>query len=111
MEHESVALLRADIAALRGDFAAIRQDLGVLDARTDALENWRERYLAQDDQVVAKLFTKIDELVASLGEARADISRIRGERDAERRMTLTIISLLSAVCGGLATNFLHFSGH
>jgi hypothetical protein len=111
MDQDSVALLRADIAALRGDFSTIRQDLGVLDARTDALENWRERYLAQDDQVVSKLFTKIDELVAALSEVRNDLSRIRGERDAERRMTITIISLLSAVCGGLATNFLHFPGH
>jgi hypothetical protein len=111
MDQDSVAVLRADIAALRGDFAAIRQDLGVLDARTDALENWRERYLAQDDQVVSKLFTKVDELVAGLSEMRADLSRIRGERDAERRMTITVVSLLSALCGGLATNFLHFPGH
>ncbi len=111
MDQDSVTLLRADIAALRGDCAGIRQDLGVLDARTDALENWRERYVAQDDQVVNKLFAKVDELVAALSEMRADLSRIRGERDAERRMTITVVSLLSALCGGLATNFLHFPGH
>jgi ribosomal 50S subunit-associated protein YjgA (DUF615 family) len=111
MEQDSVTLLRTDIAALRGDFAKIRQDLSVLDARTDALENWRERYLAQEDQVFDKVFAKVDQLVAALSEMRADLSRIRGERDAERRMTITVISLLSAICGGLATNFLHFPGH
>jgi hypothetical protein len=39
----------SELSALRGDLMMIRQDLGVLDARADALENWRERYLTQDD--------------------------------------------------------------
>jgi hypothetical protein len=99
MESDSVSLLRADIAALRGDLTGIRQNLGVLDARTDALENWRERYLKQEDKVIS-----------ALAEIRADLARIRGERDAERRMSITVVSLLSAICGGLATNLLHFPG-
>jgi ribosomal 50S subunit-associated protein YjgA (DUF615 family) len=110
MDQDSVALLRTDIAALRADVMTVRQDSSVLDARLDSLENWRERYLTQEDHVVGKLFTKVDELVASFGDMRAELSRIRGERDAERRTMITIIGLLSAVCGGLATNILHFTG-
>jgi hypothetical protein len=111
MESESVSHLRSEIAALRGDAGKFRQDFGVLDARIDALENWRERYLAQEDQVFAKLFAKVEELTAALSGLRSELSRMGGERDAERRVTMTIVSLLSALCGGLATNFLHFSGH
>jgi len=101
----------SELSALRGDLMMIRQDLGVLDARADALENWRERYLTQDDQVVGKLFTKVDELVAALGGMRADLARMRGERDAEGRITIAIIGLLSALSGGLATNLFHWPGH
>jgi phosphoglycolate phosphatase-like HAD superfamily hydrolase len=101
----------SELSALRGDLMMIRQDLGVLDARADALENWRERYLTQDDQVVGKLFTKVDELVAALGGMRADLARMRGERDAEGRVTIAIIGLLSALCGGLATNIFHWPSH
>jgi hypothetical protein len=111
MELESVSLLRSDVAAMRGDVGKSRQDYSVLDARVDALENWRERYLVQQDQVLAKLFSKADELTAALSEFRANLSRIIGERDAERRMTMTIVSLLSALCGGLAADFFHNAGH
>jgi ribosomal 50S subunit-associated protein YjgA (DUF615 family) len=111
MESESVSLLRSDVAAMRGDIGKSRQDYSVLDARVDALENWRERYLAHDDQVVAKLFAKVDELTAALSEFRSNLSHLSGERAAERRVTMTIVSLLSALCGGLAANFLHISGH
>jgi ribosomal 50S subunit-associated protein YjgA (DUF615 family) len=111
METESATFLRADVAAMRGDLARVGQDHGVLDARVDALENWRERYLAQEDQIFAKLFLKVDDLTTALSELRAELSRMRGERDAERRVTITIVSLLSALCGGLATNFLHVAGH
>jgi hypothetical protein len=111
MDSDSVSHLRSDIAAMRGDAGKTRQDFGVLDARIDALENWRERYLAQEDQVLAELFAKVDDLTAAMSGLRADLSRMGGERDAERRLTITIVSLLSALCGGLATNFLHFSGH
>jgi hypothetical protein len=100
-------MLRTDVASLRGDVAAIRQDIGVLEAKSDSLEAWRLRYLVQEDQVISKLFTKIDELVASLGDMRADISRIRGERDAERRSSMMIISVLSAACGGLLASLFH----
>ncbi|HQT39178.1 MAG TPA: hypothetical protein PK231_07115 [Acidocella sp.] len=109
MESEDVSLLRADVAAMRGDLMTVRQNIGVLDARADALENWRERYLTQEEQVVAKLFNKVDELVASLSGMRADFARMRGERDAEGRITIAIVGLLSALCGGLATNIFH--GH
>jgi hypothetical protein len=100
-------MLLTDVASLRGDVAAIRQDIGVLEAKSDSMEAWRLRYLVQEDQVISKLFTKIDELVASLGDMRADISRIRGERDAERRSSMMIISVLSAACGGLLASLFH----
>ncbi len=107
MDSDSVTMLRTDVASLRGDVAAIRQDIGILEAKSDSLEAWRLRYLVQEDQVISKLFTKIDELVASLGDMRADISRIRGERDAERRSSMMIISVLSAACGGLLASLFH----
>ncbi|HQT63927.1 MAG: hypothetical protein B7Z75_03910 [Acidocella sp. 20-57-95] len=109
MEPENIALLRSDVAGMRADLMRVRQDIGVLDARADALENWRERYLSQEELVVGKLFTKVDELVASLSAMRADVSRMGGERDAEGRITIAIVGLLSALCGGLATNIFH--GH
>ncbi|GLR67552.1 hypothetical protein GCM10010909_22330 [Acidocella aquatica] len=106
MDSDSVTVLRLDIAGLRNDVNGIRQDIGVLEAKADSLESWRVRYLAQEDQIIGKLFTKVDELVAGLSDMRADISRIRGERDAERRMSVAIISLLSAACGGLIASLL-----
>ena len=110
-EPESVSLLRSDIAAMRGDIGSFRQSCGVLDARVDALENWRERYLAQEDKTFTKLFEKVDELTAAISELRSQLSRMGGERDAERRLTMTVVSILSALCGGLATNFIHLAGH
>ncbi len=107
MDTDSVAVLRLDIAGLRNDVNGIRQDIGVLEAKADSLEAWRVRYLAQEDQVIGKLFNKVDELVMGLSDMRADIARIRGERDAERRMSVAIISLLSAACGGLIASLLH----
>ncbi|MBB5373651.1 hypothetical protein [Acidocella aromatica] len=104
---DTVALLRTDIAGLRNDISGIRQDIGILEAKADAVEAWRIRYLAQEDQVVGKLFTKVDELMAGLNDMRADLARIRGERDAERRISVMIISLLSAVCGGLCARIFH----
>jgi len=111
MESDAVASLRADIGAIRSDLGKVTQEHGVLDARVDALEMWRERYLAQEDQIFAKLFVKVDDLTAALSELRSELARMRGERDAERRATMTIISLLSALSGGLAANFFHFPGH
>jgi len=110
-EMETVSLLRSDIAAMRGDVGSFRQSCGVLDARVDALENWRERYLAQEDKTFTKLFEKVDELTAAISQIRSQLSRMGGERDAERRLTMTVVSILSALCGGLATNFIHLSGH
>jgi len=110
-EAESVSLLRSDIAAMRADAGSFRQNFGVLDARIDALENWRERYLAQEDKTFAKLFEKVDELTAAISELRSQLSRLGGERDAERQLTMTVVSILSALCGGLATNFIHLAGH
>ncbi|MDD2795822.1 hypothetical protein [Acidocella sp.] len=107
MDTDSVAVLRLDIAGLRNDVNGIRQDIGVLEGKADSLEAWRIRYLAQEDQVIGKLFNKVDELVMGLSDMRADIARIRGERDAERRMSVAIISLLSAACGGLIASLLH----
>jgi hypothetical protein len=107
METEVITLLRSDIAGLRIDVTAIRQDIGVLETKADSLEAWRIRYLAQEDQVINKLFTKIDELVSGLSDVREDLSRIRGERDAERRMSVMLISLLSAACGGLVASLFH----
>jgi predicted RNase H-like nuclease (RuvC/YqgF family) len=107
MDSDSAAILRADIAALRGNITEMRQDISTLEAKSDSLEAWRVRYLVQEDQVISKLFAKIDELVTALGDMRADLSRIRGERDAERRLSMMIISLLSAVCGGLIGSFYH----
>jgi hypothetical protein len=107
MEIDAITLLRSDIAGLRQDVTAIRQDIGVLETKADTLETWRVRYLAQEDQIINKLFAKVDELVAGLGEVREDLSRLRGERDAERRISMMLISLLSAVCGGLATSLFH----
>jgi hypothetical protein len=49
----------------------------------------------------------VDELVAGLSDMRSDLSRIRGERDAERRTSMMIISLLSAACGGLIASLFH----
>ena len=107
METEAIALLRSDIAGLRIDVTAIRQDIGILETKADSLETWRIRYLAQEDQVISKLFTKTDELVSGLSDVREDLSRIRGERDAERRMSVMLISLLSAACGGLVASLFH----
>lgn len=107
MDLESVALLRSDIAGLRSDVTGIRQDIGMLEAKADSLEAWRIRYLTQEDQVIGKLFGKVDELVAGLSDMRADLSRIRGERDAERRISMMVISLLSAACGGLIASLFH----
>ncbi|MDE8345615.1 MAG: hypothetical protein POH28_05490 [Acidocella sp.] len=95
------------LIALRGDVGALRQDVGALEARADSLEAWRVRYLVQEDQVIAKLFDKIDEIVSSFSDMRADVARIRGERDAERRTSMMIISLLSAACGGLVASLFH----
>ena len=107
MDTEAVALLRADVIALRGEVATMRQDIGSLEAKSDSIEAWRTRYLTQEDQILNKLFTKVDDLAAALGEMRADLYRIRGERDAERRISVMVISLLSAACGGLATSMFH----
>lgn len=107
MESEFLGSLRADLGALRQDVNAVRQDIGVLEARADSLEAWRVRYLVQEDQVIAKLFSKVDELVMSFSDLRADVARIRGERDAERRTSMMIISLLSAACGGLVASLFH----
>lgn len=102
-----LALLRNDIAGLQHNVTAIRQDIGILETKAESLETWRIQYLAQEDQIINKLFAKIDELVTGLGDVREDLSRIRGERDAERRLNMTLVSLLSAVCGGLATSLFH----
>jgi len=107
MDSDAVALLRSDISGLRNDVASIRQDLGVLEAKAESLETWRVRYLVQEDQVITKLFGRVDALVAGLSDMRSDLSRIRGERDAERRISMMVISLLSAICGGLVTSFFH----
>ncbi len=107
METDSIVLLRGDIAGLRNDITAMRQDIGILEAKADSLETWRVRYLAHEDQVISKLFSKVDELVAGLSDMRADLSRIRGERDAERRMSMMLVSVLSAACGGLAASLFH----
>ncbi len=107
MDQDMFAGLRSDVAGIRNDISAMRQDIGVLEAKADSLEAWRVRYLVQEDQVVAKIFTKMDELVGGLGDMRADLFRIRGERDAERRVSMMVVSILSAVCGGLATSLFH----
>jgi hypothetical protein len=107
MDSNSVAILRSDIAGLRNDVNGIRQDIGILEAKADSLETWRVRYLAQEDQVIGKLFGKVDELVAGLSDMRSNLSRIRGERDAERRTSMAIVSLLSAACGGLIASLFH----
>lgn len=107
MDIDTVALLRTDIAGLRNDISGIRQDIGILEAKADALETWRVRYLAQEDLVIGKLFAKVDELVMGLSDMRADLARMRGERDAERRVSTMIISVLSAACGGLCARLFH----
>ncbi len=107
MDTESVAVLRSDIAGLRNDVSGIRQDIGVLEAKADSLESWRVRYLAQEDQVIGKLFAKVDELVSGLSDMRSDLSRIRGERDVERRASMMMVSLLSAAVGGLIASLFH----
>ncbi|MBU6419056.1 MAG: hypothetical protein KGQ79_04935 [Proteobacteria bacterium] len=107
MDQDIFGALRLDFAGIRSDISAIRQDISVLETKADSIEAWRVRYLAQEDQVVAKIFAKVDELVTGLGDMRADLFRIRGERDAERRLSLMIVSILSAVCGGLVTSLFH----
>ena len=107
MDTDSVTVLRSDIADLRNEVNGIRQDIGVLETKADSLETWRVRYLAQEDQIIGKLFTKVDELVAGLSDMRSDISRLHGERDAEHRTSMMIIGLLSAACGGLIASLFH----
>ena len=107
MDQDLVTALRTDLAGIKNDISAVRQDIRVLEAKAESLETWRVRYLAQEDQVVAKIFTKVDELVGGLADMRADLCRIRGERDAERRLSFMIVSILSAVCGGLVTSLFH----
>ncbi len=107
MDSDEVAVLQADMAALRADMIGMRQELNMLETNADTFEAWRARYLVQGDQVTAKLFAKIDELVTALSDVRADLARIRGEREAERRNSLALVSVLSAACGGLAGTFFH----
>jgi predicted RNase H-like nuclease (RuvC/YqgF family) len=107
MGSDEVAVLQAEMAALRADMIGMRQELGMLQTEADTLEAWRVRYLSQEDQVIAKLFCKIDELVTAVSDVRADLSRIRGEREAERRNSLALVSVLSAACGGLAGTLFH----
>jgi predicted RNase H-like nuclease (RuvC/YqgF family) len=107
MEQDTVAALRSDVSGLRETVADIRRDIGALEARADSFEAWRVRYLVQEDQLIGKLFAKIDELVTALSDMRADLSRMRGERDAERRTSMMIISVLSAACGGLFASLFH----
>jgi hypothetical protein len=107
MDEAAGAALHAELSAMRGDIHAIRQDIGVLEAKADSLEAWRVRYLVQEDQLIGKLFAKIDELAAGLSDMRADLSRMRGERDAERRTSMMIVSILSAACGGLFASMFH----
>ncbi len=107
MESETIALLRGDIIATRNEVTNIRQDVGGLQAKADSLEAWRVRYLVQEDQVINKLFGKIDEIMKDFADIRADLSRVRGEREAERRTSMMIVSLLSATCGGLLASLFH----
>jgi len=107
MEQDTVAALRSDVSGLRENVADIRRDIGALEALADSFEAWRVRYLVQEDQLIGKLFAKIDELVTALSDMRADLSRMRGERDAERRTSMMIISVLSAACGGLFASLFH----
>lgn len=107
MDQDAFNALRGDVAGIRNDIGAMRQDISVLEAKAESLEAWRVRYLVQEDQIVAKIFAKVDELVGGLSDMRADLFRIRGERDAERRGSLMVVSILSAVCGGLATSLFH----
>ncbi len=107
MDSETILLLRGDIAATRNDVTNMRQDIGSLQAKADSLEAWRVRYLVQEDQVINKLFNKIDELMKDLADMKADLSRVRGEREAERRISMMIVSLLSATCGGLLASLFH----
>lgn len=107
MDQDMFIALRADMAGVRNDISAMRQDISILEAKAESLEAWRVRYLVQEDQLVDKIFAKVDELVGGLSDMRADLFRIRGERDAERRASLMIVSILSAVCGGLATSLFH----
>ncbi|MBU6448060.1 MAG: hypothetical protein KGQ26_00390 [Rhodospirillales bacterium] len=107
MDQDICGALRLDVTGIRNEISTMRQEISVLEAKAESLEVWRVRYLAQEDQVVAKIFTKVDELVGGLSDMRAHLFRIRGERDAERRGSLMIVSILSAVCGGLATSLFH----
>lgn len=107
MDQETFGALRLEVTGIRNEMSTMRQEISVLEAKAESLEVWRVRYLAQEDQIVAKIFSKVDELVGGLSDVRADLFRIRGERDAERRASLMIVSILSAVCGGLATSLFH----
>jgi hypothetical protein len=107
LDSESATALRTEITALRCDISNIRQDVSMLETKADSLEAWRVRYLVQEDHLINKLFNKVDELVAGLSDVRVELSRVRGERDAERRTSLMIVSLLSAACGGLVASFFH----
>lgn len=107
MDQEIIGAFRLEVTGIRNDMSAMRQEISLLEAKSESLESWRIRYLAQEDQIVAKIFSKVDELVGGLSDMRADLFRIRGERDAERRASLMIVSILSAVCGGLATSLFH----
>ena len=107
MEMDALSLLRGDITTARSEVTNIRQDIGGLQAKADSLEAWRVRYLVQEDQVISKLFEKTEELAKELADVRADLSRVRGEREAERRTSMMIVSLLSATCGGLLASLFH----
>lgn len=107
MEQDIFILLRNDMAGIRADIAEMRQDIIVLETKAESLEGWRVRYLVQEDQTMINIAEKIDVLVGGLSDMKADLCRIRGERDAERRISLMIVSVLSAICGGLAASLLH----
>lgn len=110
---ETIAMLRGDIAQLRTEFgemhrdvSAIRRDQSEIEARHTALESWRDRFVVQEDLVIGKLFGKTDELLKCLAGLQAELAGLRGERDAGQRVTMMIVGLLSAACGGLATSIL-----
>lgn len=107
LEQDAVGLLRGDVIAARNEVTNIRQEIGGLQAKADSFEAWRLRYLVQEDQMIDKVFSKIDELMKDLADMRADLSRVRGEREAERRTSMMIVSVLSATCGGLLASLFH----
>jgi hypothetical protein len=88
----------------------VLRTLADVEAKVEGLEAWRGFYLEQENLVIDRIFKRLDEVFALVASVRADLSRIAGEREAERRITMMAIGVLSAATGALIAHFFRLAG-